>query len=479
MRAKRRVRRIALHQPGPLVLTGEAHASGAKSRSFRPRQRARGLQVEAAMSIAQEARAGLQLPARPARWSAWLALASAGLAWMFDAMDFLLFTLVLFPTISELIGSSNPGQVAAVGGIVVSCKILAWGVGGIIFGVLADRVGRARTMLVTVLIYALFTGLCSLAQSWWQLAALQALAGLGLGGEWAAGAALVSETWPERTRPRAVQVMQLCFGLGFFLAALVNLVVSPFGWRWVFVAGVVPAPVILLLRMFVQEPDRWRAARREWASDPKLNRLTGTFRAIFAPGIRRGTIIGVLLALSMLLGSNSVQPLSATWIHALLPPGQQALAGQVISHFYLLSSIGGIAGYACLMWPVERLPRRCAYTLVALGCAVVTLVMFLTVTSTREMLFFAPFYGFFTIGGFGFFAVYLPELFPTAIRATGQGFCWNMARSVAALGPLTTGMLVSALGSVPAAGRLIAFVYVLGLVAIRFGPETKGQPLQD
>jgi MFS family permease len=152
--------------------------------------------------------------------TAWLALISAGLAWMFDAMDLQIFTLVLFPAVSSLIGSTDAGHVAATGGLILTCKIFAWGIGGIVFGVVADRIGRAKAMLVTVLIYSVFTGLTGLAQNWWQLALLQALAGIGIGGEWAAGAALVAETWPEHSRARAMQVMQMCYGFGFFAAAM-------------------------------------------------------------------------------------------------------------------------------------------------------------------------------------------------------------------------------------------------------------------
>ncbi|MBV8457452.1 MAG: MFS transporter, partial [Acetobacteraceae bacterium] len=180
--------------------------------------------------------------ARPARAAACIALASASLAWLFDAMDLQLFTLVLFPSISSLIHSTNPGRVAATGGLIAAGKFFAWGLGGIAFGVVADRTGRARTMVATVIIYATFTGLSGLAQTWWQLAALQALAGIGMGGEWAAGAALVAETWPERSRVRAMQMMQLCFGLGFFAAAALNLIIGPYGWRWVFAAGAAPGP---------------------------------------------------------------------------------------------------------------------------------------------------------------------------------------------------------------------------------------------
>jgi MFS family permease len=152
--------------------------------------------------------------------AAWTSLVSASAAWAFDAMDFQIFTLVLFPSVSDLVGSHDPGVVAYTGGLIVACKLVALGIGGIAFGIVADKIGRARTMVITVLIYSVFTGLSALAQSWLQLATLQALAGIGIGGEWAAGAALVAESWPERTRARALVVMQASFAIGFFLAAV-------------------------------------------------------------------------------------------------------------------------------------------------------------------------------------------------------------------------------------------------------------------
>jgi MFS family permease len=189
----------------------------------------------------------------PASWVAWASLASACSAWMFDAMDLTIFTLVLFPSVSELVGSANPGVVAYTGGLIFAWKFVALGLGGIVFGVAADRIGRSATMIITVLIYSVFTGLSALAQNWWQLAILQALAGIGIGGEWAAGAALVAETWPERTRAKALIVMQTSFAAGFFLAALINLVVGPIGWRFVFALGAAPALITILVRVFVRE----------------------------------------------------------------------------------------------------------------------------------------------------------------------------------------------------------------------------------
>src|SRR3984885_11108880 len=171
----------------------------------------------------------------------WASLGSACLGWMFDAMDLQLFTVILFPSVSDLIGTNNPAAVAYAGGLIMACKLLAWGLGGIVFGVVADRLGRSRTMALTVLIYSVFTGLSALSQNWWELALLQALAGIGIGGEWAAGSALVAETWPERSRQRALQVMQMSFAFGFFLAGSIAVAVSTHGWRWVGVVGGRPA----------------------------------------------------------------------------------------------------------------------------------------------------------------------------------------------------------------------------------------------
>jgi hypothetical protein len=184
----------------------------------------------------------------------WTSFVSACLAWTFDAMDLTIFTLVSVSSVSELIGSTDTAVVAATVGVIVGAKLLAWGVAGIVFGVVADLIGRARTMMITVLIYSVFTGLSALAQTWWQLLLLQAAAAIGIGGEWAAGAALVAETWPKRTRHRALVAMQMCFAGGFFVAGALSVLVGPSGWRHVFAAGALPAVMTLGLRWFVTEP---------------------------------------------------------------------------------------------------------------------------------------------------------------------------------------------------------------------------------
>ena len=231
----------------------------------------------------------------------WLALWSGFLGWMFDSMDLNLFTLVLFPSVAQLTGSTNPAEIAQYGGYIMAIKLFCWGLGGIAFGVVADRIGRTKTMVITILIYSIFTGLSGLAQTWTQLAVLQAIAGFGIGGEWAAGAALIAETWPEKSRARAMQVMQMAFAFGFFLAALDNLILGAYSWRWVLAAGALPALIALGVRWFVPEPERWLRVR----NDKAVAAMTAvqTFAAIFAPDLRRRTIVGLLVSASMMIGS--------------------------------------------------------------------------------------------------------------------------------------------------------------------------------
>jgi len=414
-----------------------------------------------------------QLRVAPASRVLWISFASACLAWMFDAMDLTIFTLVLFPSVSELIGSADPGLVASKGGLILASKLLAWGVGGIAFGVLTDRFGRAQTMVITVAIYSVFTGLSGLAQNWWQLLILQAIAGIGIGGEWAAGAALIAETWPERSRPRALVAMQMSFAGGFLLAGLLNLLIGPFGWRWVFAAGAAPAVLTPFIRWHVPEPERWLAVRNFARGGAR------TLLMIFAPDLRRRTLVAVLISAAMMIGAWGTTTLLPTWIHQLAGPNGGAVAIEATAKCFILANAGGALGFLAMMWLNERVGRRWCYFLAVLGSIATALFAFTQIQTLGALLWFMPLYGFFAIGGFATFAVYLPELFPTRIRATGQGFSWNAGRALTALGPLTSGMLVDVVGSVPVAAVMLTASYGVGLIAIWFGPETRGLPLQD
>ncbi|HEV2570916.1 MAG TPA: MFS transporter [Beijerinckiaceae bacterium] len=409
----------------------------------------------------------------------WLVLWSAFLGWLFDSMDLNLFTLVLFPSVAELTGSRDPAYVAQIGGYIIALKLFCWGLGGIAFGVAADRIGRTKTMVITILIYAIFTGLSGLAQTWHQLAILQAIAGFGIGGEWAAGAALVAETWPEKHRARAMQIMQMAFAFGFFAAALDNLILGQFSWRWVIAMGAVPALIALAIRWFVPEPERWVQVR----NDATVAQMTAsqTFATIFSPQLRRRTIVGVLVSAAMMIGSWGGLTLLPSWIQQLVhAAGGTTLTGvNAISYAFMLMMAGAVLGYLSLIFLTDGVGRRMSYFIFCLGSILTSLYLFTMVKDLTAMMWTMPVYGFFVIGGFGTFAAYLPELYPTRVRASGQGFCWNFARLVTAIGPLIGGVLVGTFGSFPAAAASTVGFFAIGLVAIWFGPETRGVPLSD
>jgi MFS family permease len=409
----------------------------------------------------------------------WLVLGSGFLGWLFDSMDLNLFTLVLFPSVAQLIKSSNPAEVAQIGGYIVAIKLFCWGLGGIAFGVVADRIGRTRTMVITIIIYAVFTGLSGLAQSWQQLAIMQAIAGFGIGGEWSAGAALIAESWPEKHRARAMQVMQMAFAFGFFVAALDNLLLGPISWRWVLAAGALPAVIALGIRWFVPESERWQRVR----SEEEIAGTTAmqTFTTMFQPSLRRRTVVGVLVSSSMMIGSWGGLTLVPSWIQQLsrAAGASPVVAVQTISYAFMLMMIGAVLGYVTLIFLTDGIGRRASYFLFCLGSLISSLYLFLVVKDLNTVMWYMPVLGYFVVGGFGTFAAYLPELFPTRVRATAQGFCWNAARCLTGIGPLIAGTLVGTFGSVPAAAASTSAFFIVGLVAIWFGPETKGMPLSD
>ena len=410
-----------------------------------------------------------------------LILVSAFLGWMFDSMDLNLFTLILFPSVSDLLGTTNPAEVAKTGGLIMAIKLFAWGFGGILFGVAADRMGRAKVMAITIAIYSLFTGLSAMAQSWGQLAFFQALAGLGIGGEWAAGAALVAETWPAKHRAKAIQIMQMAFAFGFFAAALDNLVLGSHGWRWVIAAGALPAVLTLVIRRFIPEPERWtKAMTLAKMTDPESANASKTFAAIFKGPLLRRTVVGVLVASAAMLGCWGGLTLLPNWIQQLTAGGKAGMSAKdAVSYSFMLMMAGAVLGYLTLAYLSDWLGRRWCYFIFWSGALVSSLYMFMNVTDMRGLLWFMPVYGYFVIGGFGTFATYLPELFPTRVRATGQGFAWNMARILTGFGPISIGLLLGQFGTFPHVAAAISLFFVVGLVAIWFGPETRGIALED
>jgi len=252
-----------------------------------------------------------------------------------------------------------------------------------------------------------------------------------------------------------------------------------FGRRWVLAAGALPALIGLVLRRFVPEPERWLRLR----DDPSVKRMTSmrTFAGIFSPELRRNTLVGVLVSAAMMIGSWGGLTLLPSWIQQLVQAsGGTPLVGvKTISYAFMLMMGGAVLGYGSLIFLTDGIGRRGSYFLFGLGSLLSSLYLFVMIRTLDELMWFMPVYGYFVIGGFGTFAAYLTELFPTRMRATGQGFCWNAARVITSAGPVATGAIVNVLGSAPAAGASVTAIYLVGLVAIWFGPETRGVALQD
>ena len=403
--------------------------------------------------------------------AAWVTLASAFFGWMFDAMDLQIFTVIMVPAVRELTGLTG-ARVPELGGLIIAGKLVCWGLGGILFGVLADRWGRTRIMMVTILIYSVFTALSGLAQTWGQLLILQMIAGFGIGGEWAAGAALVVETWPARHRAKAVQVMQLAFVAGLIVASLLGILLASAGWRWILAAGAAPALLGLTVRFFTPESEAWQATRTAAArtGGPQL----GSLQAIFSDKLARRTVVGSVIAASMMVGSWGGATLFPVLVQALVPTTSSADLTRQTGVAFLAMNAGAVLGYGVILlavWVWPSISRRWIYALFCAGSWVATTWLFLHAGSIKSLHLALAAFGFFAIGGIGVVALYLTELFPVHVRATAQGFTWNVARLFTALGPLFVSGALAAYG-LTSVGTSIGFVFAIGLLAIGFGPET-------
>jgi MFS family permease len=416
----------------------------------------------------------------------WLVLLVAWLGWVFDAMDGTIYAMVQRPVITELLGPNATGaDVGFYSSAVFSVMLVGWALGGIVFGVLADYFGRTRALTLTILIYSLFTGLSALAETWWQLAIFRFVTGLGLGGEWAAGAALVAEVWPDRLRARAGAMLQSAAAIGFLLAALANRVVGVVSWRYVFLVGALPAFLVLLIRMVVKEPESWVAARDERRQSREKSL---TLSRLFRPDLRRDTLVASSLAFVVLLGLWG----ATMWIPAAIreiaaaSPAASGLAGPDLDRYLTEKASDGVmllnavslVGYLLFGPLADRIGRKKTFFLYFAGAVVTFPLAFLTTSSVDALFWLLPLVGIFTLGVTSGFPIYLPELFPTAVRTTGVGFCYNLGRFVTAGGVFITGYLVGAMGSYARAATAVSLVYVIGIFALLFARETRGDRLR-
>lgn len=400
----------------------------------------------------------------------WLVLLVAWLGWLFDIADTALFNFAKGPMLKELLGpNADPGFVQAVDGRLLTVFLLGWALGGFGFGVLADRWGRARTMILTILVYACFTGLTALCATWEQVAVVRFITALGIGGEWAAGAALVAEVFSDRARAPAAGVLQTAAAFGPVLAALVNFGIEPEHWRWLFLVGVLPAIVTVLIRAWVKEPER----------NAEEQKPRGDLRELFGhPVWRRHALIALVLGVVVIAGASNV----SYWIPNLVEQASPGLSDKAIqdrkSVVTMVMHIGTFIGVLAMPWVCERVGRK-----LALGIFMVLSpisVWFATQASGTwsGLLFAAPFMSLFSIGISSGLVLYFPELFPGRLRATGSGIAYNVSRIFAAGVPLLTTVWMGSEFSVGKGVATTAVVLGLGALVLPFATETKGKALE-
>jgi MFS family permease len=424
----------------------------------------------------------------------WKVLIASNLGWTFDGFEiFALFLTVGF-ALRQLLDVAEHAAIPQYAGYILACTVFGWATGGVIGGIIADYIGRKRTMMLAILAYSLTTGLSAFAWDWGSFAVLRFLVGVAIGSEWATGASIVSELWPDNARGKGGGLLQCGAGIGGLLASGVWLLIGGMGpnaWRWMYLIGVLPAFIVLWIRRNIPESSRWEEAnerRREAHAqkqsgavlegvDAALTRFT-VVDLFTDRSVRRPLILAFLMMLSVTFAYWGVGTFIPTYVGnvatkaGLSAPYYAGLAG-------FITSACGIVGFVSLGFLADAIGRKPTAMLWYLMCLVLTPLVYLwgQGQDIGVVLFLVGVFGFFTLGIWAWAPVWLPELYPTRMRATAVAFVFNAPRFISCLGPLVAGTLIVALGGYGWAATYVGLFFVLGLVAAPFLPETNGKPL--
>jgi MFS family permease len=456
----------------------------------------------------------IQTPAAGARWWThlnryhWFVFSMASLAWLFDCLDQQLFIIARTPAIASLLPPGTASDVLKEwGGLTTAIFIAGWASGGLIFGAIGDRVGRAKTLAITVLLYSVCTGLSALSRGVIDFSIYRFITGLGVGGVFGLSVALVADSLPDVARPHALGLLQSLSAVGNVTAGSIAILVGYLettsiqpgsAWRYMFLIGSLPAFLCVFIQIRLKEPEKWVKAR-------EAGRLTGarfgSYVSLFGEARwRKPALLGMLLCVAGVVGLWGVGFFSPELVQDVIgkllraenvPPSQ--LPGKRLMWTgvnMIVQNLGSFFGMLVFTKLAHEHGRKPIFAIAFVCAFLSTVAVFKFLSQPWHIFVLVPIMGFFQLALFAGFAIYLPELFPTRLRSTGTSFCYNVGRFIAASGPFTLGMLQARLaaGAVTADAKLEAFrnaccwvslVFLLGLVALLFLPETRGKPMPE
>jgi len=432
----------------------------------------------------------------------WRVLIASNLGWLFDGFEIYALFLTVGFALKQLLDVGQAAAIPQYAGYILAFTVFGWATGGVIGGIVADYIGRKRTMLLAILAYSLTTGLSAFAWDWVSFAVLRFLVGVAIGSEWATGASIVSELWPDHARGKGGGLLQCGAGLGSILASLVWLGITsdslgawlgtqgPNAWRYLYLIGVLPALVVLWIRRNIPESPRWEEAneRRRFAHaqrqsgavlegvDAALTRFTVV--DLFSDrSVRRPLIFAFLMMLSVTFAFYGVGTFIPTYVAGVA--AKAGLSGPAWAGWAgLITSVCGTFGFVSLGFLADAVGRKPTVMLWYTMCLVLTPLVYLWGGwGFAPLLVLVGIFGFFTLGVWAWAPVWLPELFPTRMRGTAVAFCFNAPRFISCLGPLIAGTLIGYFGGFGPAATIVGLFFILGVAAAPFLPETNGKPL--
>ncbi|MFD2256907.1 MFS transporter [Luteolibacter algae] len=418
----------------------------------------------------------------------WIVVILASLGWLFDCMDQRLFVLAREAAVKDLLGGTvDPALVKTYIGYATTSMILGWATGGIIIGMYSDRYGRVRALTITLLLYSIFTGLSGLAHGWVDFVLYRFIAGIGIGGMFGSATTLVAESIPGRFRAPALGALQTLAAIGNVMGSMISLVIPPSsahglfgfeGWRSLFFIGIIPALIVVPMMRLLREPEVWLSLRENRArgiAGTEAGSVTEMFRH---PKWRKHALVGLGLGVAGMIGLWGIGFFSPELISEALKGESQSKIDSVRSWGTALQDIGSFLGMASFTFVATFLSRRLAFLCSFILCFITTVFVFSNLNSAGDAMWMLPLMGFAQLSLFAGYSIYFPELFPTRLRGTGVGFCYNTVRYLAAPAPLLLGYLSVHL-SFRSAACIMAGIYILGAIALIWAPETKGKDLPE